>query len=464
MTALRPFLLAGLWLAAGDVAAQPAEPDSPPAPETPPPAPAPSEPPASRAIEPATPPSAADDAAAWADEPPAFSTDVYGYIDAQFSELLFTGGLPAEEQAHIEQEKREEKPRFGLNLNLMLQGTIVQRYHWFLNLGSQRASDPGDPDVPIGVRNAWVEAPIYRELLQLRVGKTYRRFGLYNEILDAAPTFPGVEQPEFLVAGQFLLTRTTNVMLHGSWLRGEDRLVYTLHTGQDEATGSRLPVGGDARYGLGDLLLFGSSFYWSNRSAPTRAVGEGQPLGGVINWMDHDEFVVVGGYAQLTRGPLLVQVEYWRGDHDAERDPTETLILSDRAELNDRQRERLFGGERNPTVDDVNIAAEYAVQTAWSRIAYEIDLGSPGAITPYVHFEWYSHPEGIEGKELGGNEAGLADDGVFYRTVGGMVYRPVPQIALKAEVNPHLQKVDADWTIVAPFQASLSYYWKLGGE
>jgi hypothetical protein len=65
---------------------------------------------------------------------------------------------------------------------------------------------------------------------------------------------------------------------------------------------------------------------------------------------------------------------------------------------------------------------------------------------------------------LGGNEAGLADDGVFYRTVGGMVYRPVPQIALKAEMNPHLQKVDGDWTIVAPFQASLSYYWKLGGE
>jgi hypothetical protein len=101
-----------------------------------------------------------------------------------------------------------------LNLNVMVQGTVLERYRYFLNLAAPKAGEIGD-DVLIGVRNAWVEAPLVGDALQVRLGKTYRRFGLYNEILDATPTFIGIEPPELFDADHLMLTRTTNLMLSG---------------------------------------------------------------------------------------------------------------------------------------------------------------------------------------------------------------------------------------------------------
>ena len=81
---------------------------------------------------------------------------------------------------------------------------------------------PATPDdEPLSVRNAWVEVPIYRDRVLLRVGKTYRRFGLYNEILDAVPTFIGIEPPELFDKDHLIVTRTTNVMLHGTLNLGD---------------------------------------------------------------------------------------------------------------------------------------------------------------------------------------------------------------------------------------------------
>jgi hypothetical protein len=394
---------------------------------------------------------------------PAYSASIYGFIDTQYRDLAFSAGLPAEEEARLPAELREEKDTFNINLNVMFQGNVFEKYHWFLNLGALGAGDPADGDVAIGIRNAWVELPLYRERLLLRAGKTYRRFGLYNEILDAAPTFPGVEQPEFLVEGQLMLTRTTNVMLHGSWLLGDDRLVYTFHTGMDERRGGQVPLGGDLRYYLGDLLLVGASGYWSGGDAkPTRLVGEGRPEGGVPNWMVTDEFYVYGGYAQLTRGPLLFQVEYFRAHHDGQRNPNEVLKFAAAAELNERQRQRFVNGVMMPTAADVNVDAQYAVQTLWSRVAYEIELESWGTVTPYLHLDWYRNPESFEGVALGGNEAGLSDDGQFYRTGIGFVYRPVPTVALKLELNPHIQTVQDEVGVFSKFQASISYQWNAG--
>jgi hypothetical protein len=457
-----------LAAAAGDALAQPdaapapdAPPADPPPPDAPPSEPEPKQPPATVPTAPAT---EEDDGEDWNDEP-TFQTNAYGFIDAQFLELAFSAGLAGQE-ALIEREVREEKERYTLNLNLMLQGLIGQRFHWFLNFGGIDADDVDKDDLPLAIRNAWVEYPLYRDYLVLRLGKTYRRFGLYNEILDAAPTFPGVEAPEFLVEGQQLLTRTTNVMLHGTWVRGDDRLQYTLHTGNDEIATTEVPIGGDVRYALGDMLLFGSSFYWSGGAArPTRNVGNGPPLGGVINWMADDKFYVVGGYAQLTRNNLLVQVEYWRAHHDAERNPAAMLLVGAGAErLSPRLRQRFFNGVDDPMLTDVNINTAYEVQTAWSRIAYELDLGGAGAITPYVHLDWYSHPEAVDGSALGGNEAGLSDDGVLYKTVVGGVYRAIPQLAVKAELNPHIVLIDGSRGVFSPFQISISYYWRLGDD
>ncbi len=403
-----------------------------------------------------------------ADEPPPepepveiapFTTNIYGYIDTQFHELAFAGGFA--DNSIAQREVREENDIYAVNLNVMFQGHLFQRYHWFLNFGATNAADIAEGDSSIGIRNAWVEVPLWRDRLILRAGKTYRRFGLYNEILDAAPTFPGVEAPEFLVRGQLLLTRTTNIMLHGVWLNGENRLMYTLHTGSDERADTQVPIGGDLRYAIGDSWLIGSSGYWTGGAArPTRTVGAGQPEGGVINWMTTDEYVVFGGYLQLRRNALLVQVEYWRAMHDAKRNPFAVEPLGD-LELNERQCERFFNGVADPMPSDVNIDAEYEVQTAWARFAYDLAVGAMGTFTPYLHIEWYSHPEAIEGAALGGNEAGLSDDGQFFRSALGFAYRPVPQVALKTEINPHFQIVDDAWTVIAPFQISFSYYWKL---
>lgn len=396
------------------------------------------------------------------DAAPLFTTDIYGYIDTQYSSMAVLTGLNDMQETMVRKLFREQKPRYFMNLNLMLQGQIAQRYHWFINLGAEKIGDPTEGDFPIGVRNAWVEAPLYRDSLVLRVGKTYRRFGLYNEILDAAPTFADIEPPSWLVAGQLLLTRTTNVMLHGSILNGEDQLVYTVNTGRDETAHGDVPVGGDVRYVFGDKAILGSSYYWSNDSVPSRAIGDGQPEGGVKDWMTHDEYMVYGGYGQLTLGSFLWQAEYWRADHDAQRNPEAMLAIASKAPLNMRRRQRFFNGAMAPTAADVNVDAEYAVQTAWTRFAYEFDLGSPGAVTPYLHLGWYSDPETVGPPALGGNEASLADDGVFFRSVVGFVYRPVPQVAFKAELNPHYQTVADKTVIKAPFQASLSYYWSLG--
>lgn len=443
----------------------PEQPAEPPAPEPEPaPPPAAAEPPPAVAPEPTVAPdNLGDDLEEdFESSPGLFSTSIYGYVDVQWRELAFTTGLPAMKEEKFPIEFRKERGGGWLNLNVMAQGDIDRRFKWFINLGVVKAADINKGDATLEVRNGWVEVPLYRDLLRLRGGKTYRRFGLYNEILDAAPTFPGVEQPAFLVEGQLLLTRTTNVMLHGTKLFGEHQIQYALHTGTDERAGARLPIGGDLRFQFGDLFTVGSSSYWGRAATATRLVGEGQAIGGVKNWVERDDFFVFGGYGQLTLGGLLFQVEYWHADHDARRNPDEVLKFAGAAELNMRRRDRFFNGVDMPQASDVNIDADYVIRTAWSRLAYEIPLGGAGALTPYVHLDYYSDPETIPGGKFGGNEAGLSDDGDFYRTVMGFVYRPLPPVAFKAELNPHFQTVAGERATFAPFQVSLSYFWNLG--
>jgi len=51
---------------------------------------------------------------------------------------------------------------------------------------------------------------------------------------------------------------------------------------------------------------------------------------------------------------------------------------------------------------------------------------------------WYSNPETIAKKKYGGdNEAGAADDGVFYKSTVGLVYRPAPEVAIKFDQSFH---------------------------
>jgi hypothetical protein len=61
-----------------------------------------------------------------------------------------------------------------------------------------------------------------------------------------------------------------------------------------------------------------------------------------------------------------------------------------------------------------------------------------GEIGPYLQWDWYSNPETIASKTFGGdNEAGVADDGVFNKGTLGMLYRPIPRVAVKLDGSVH---------------------------
>jgi hypothetical protein len=73
-------------------------------------------------------------------------------------------------------------------LNIMAQQQIEDRFRIFINLN-------GADGESLDVRNFWGEYT-YDNRFRIRLGKTYRRFGIYNEILDATPTYYGIEPPE----------------------------------------------------------------------------------------------------------------------------------------------------------------------------------------------------------------------------------------------------------------------------
>lgn len=418
-----------------------------------------------------------------------FNVRLYGYIDGYFEQVAPSpaGVGPAGETIF------ESNPfEFNvLNFHVMSQGTIFNRFRFFFNLAAQGAGSV-IADEPIALRNAWVETPTWGDYLNIRFGKTYRRFGLYNEILDATPTFIGIEPPELFDPDHLMLTRTTNLMIHGSVGYRDHIVKYALMTGNDEsgggpnwptsfdlgeydfvslvADGVRVPIGLDVRYEWADVLILGTSFYTSNGSArPSRTVGEGPPRGGVANWMANDHYVVGGAFAQLSLWGFLFQVEYWLAHHDARRDPHEVLKLLD-ADLNPRQREMFGLNGAEPDVDDVATNAIYQVHAFYIRTGYAFDvdfggwLDSPWQFTPYAQVDYYRNPESVRQKSFGGdNEAGLADDGQFLKLTGGLVYRPIPAAALKIDTSTHVQMFNQGVTFYPEIRVSYAYYWELGG-
>lgn len=402
--------------------------------------------------------------ASWADFAEAaqdekiFNTRIYGYIDSYFEQVANTpAGVGTNGETLFEPNPYEFDV---LNLNLMVQGTIYGTYRYFLNLAGPGAGGVTG-DEPLAIRNAWVEAPLIGSKLQLRAGKTYRRFGLYNEILDAVPTFIGIEAPELFDKDHLMLTRTTNLMLHGrAAITEEAHLSYSLTTGNDERTRKAVPIGGDLQLGLFGVLRLGASFYWTGGDAePSRDVGDGSPRGGVVNWMARDEYYVLGGYGALDWQGLIVQAAFWRAQHDATRDPDKTRQLAN-ANLNSRQLQRFFAG--GDPMGAVNEDASYAVQTFYLRAGYELPFFETIQLIPYAQVDYFENPETIAEKDFGGdNEAGLSDDGRFWKLTVGAVFRPVPQVALKVDGSAHVQKFNNETVFYPEIRTSLSYLWEL---
>jgi hypothetical protein len=473
----------GAWLViaivgvASPVVAQPVEgaPEEPPAGPAPaappepgipePDAPTETAPPVEAAPEAAPPP--ADATGGWGDlsslegdsAAPTFRTKVYGFIDFHLEKVARTPDSVDENGDTV--YARNPLELDVTNLNVMVQGAIHDRYRYFLNLAAPGAGSNAD-DEPLFVRNAWVELPVVATYLNLRVGKTYRRFGLYNEILDAVPTFIGIEAPELFDKDHLLVTRTTSVMVHGQVDVGPALVSYSATTGNDERDDEAVPFGADVYVDLPFGLRVGSSFYTSGGDAvPSKAVGDGSPRGGVVNWMASDRYLVAGGYAQYERGGLLLQAEGWDAKHDAERDPEALAVLAAEGDLNQSQLDRFFVG--GDPAAGANVDASYHVRTFYLRGGYELAVGDRASVTPYFQLDYYSNPETINNKDLGGdNEAGLTDDGRFEKYTVGAVYRPVTPVALKVDGSGHRQDFNGKSEFYPEIRVSLSYLWELG--
>jgi hypothetical protein len=392
------------------------------------------------------------------EEAPIFRTKLYGFIDYHAEKVAKTPDSVDENGRTVKVKNPWELDI--LNLNIMVQGSIYDKYRYFINIAGPSSGSNID-DVAALIRNAWVEAPIWSRYIIARAGKTYRRFGLYNEILDAVPTFIGIEAPEMFDKDHLLITRTTNLMLHGSVDIASAVLNYSFTTGADERDAGSFPFGADLNVELPFGLKIGSSMYTSGGDAvPSRAVGDGSPKGGVINWMSKDKYNVFGGYVQLRKAGLILQAEYWAAMHNGTRDGDSMALLAADGSLNPTQMNRFFVNG-DPSMG-YNEKAKYTIQTGYLRAGYEITIGQLASITPYLQFDYYKNPEIVNNKDLGGdNEAGLTDDGQFEKYTIGAVMRPVSQVAAKVDASGHRQKFNGKSEFYPEVRFSISYLWEL---
>jgi len=325
-------------------------------------------------------------------------------------------------------------------------------------------------DTDFEIKNAWGNLKLYDEL-QVRVGKQYRRFGLFNEKLDQAPVFVGIEPPELLDGDHLIVPRTTQFAVHGQTEVGTGDLYYTLDTDNSESGAAEdvIPLGYDVRYKTNNFVV-GVSGYESSiaggKTSSTVSVGSGSPSGGVLPWMSGDKYRVYGACVEATWHRALIQTAYWIGDHEATRNAADVLTLVSSAGINQAQKDRFLGENSSQsretlTEDDVVTTTNYKVKTSYIRLGYTIPTEA-GTVTPYVHWDWMDNPETIQSKTYGGdNEAGFADDGQFTKYSTGVVYRPVDSVAIKFDSSVHSQKFNGKTETYPEVRADFSFAFKM---
>lgn len=366
---------------------------------------------------------------------------LYGYLNSNIQKTFDYPSLTND--GHVTRASDPLEWSAVRNFHLYGQGNLTHKISYLFNLAHSNEV--------LEIRNAWGNFAV-KDYLQVRVGKMYRKFGLYNERLDQIPTFIGIEPPEMLDPDHLFLMRTTNFMIHGFIQNHKRKISYALMTDNGESGPAKrvVPLGWDLRYkSMVNSFIIGASGYWSSinnaRSAPATAPGNGPAEGGILPWMKGDRFNVVGAFVEKQFGNLLIQAEYYRALHKVERDPVAVLQLVNDASINPQQRQRFLGnnsGKPNDqlTADDVITKGDYTVQTYYVRMGYNIqsDLGQ---FVPYVMVDWMQNPEVIQNTLYGGdNEAGLSDNGKFLKPSAGLVYRPVQNVAIKLDGSYHIQE------------------------
>jgi hypothetical protein len=288
----------------------------------------------------------------------------------------------------------------------------------------------------------------FSDAFQVKFGKIYREFGLFNAKLDEVPTYLGIEPPELFDGDHLILPRLTTFAIHGTRKFDKNTVSWSLCTdnGENGPIEDVLPLGWDVRANVGGKVLFGLSGYFSSitsgKVSSDIGVGDGSPNGGVLPWMASDDYQVYGGFTEFQVDNFLVKGAYWYASHDAVRDPEAVLTLVNNADLSDRQRVRFLGDNAFATdiaAEDVDINGDYNVTTGYVRVGYRISTDY-GPVTPYVFFDWMENKETIAQKTYGGdNEAGISDDGSFQKWTVGATYKPIDKVAIKANSALHVQ-------------------------
>ena len=373
-------------------------------------------------------------------------TRFYGYVDGYVESVQDQPGVD-NSGARTE---LENSPEFDVpNLHVIVRSNYEDTTA-FINLSGGGAG-------AVDVRTAWVDKQLLGEYLSFRIGELYRPFGLYNLILDAVPTYIGIEPPELFDGDHFLVTRTTNAMLHGKVnVGGTNFINYAMTTGNDERESDQLPVGLDVNFTMGTTLKAGVSYYTSGGAA---VYNEDNP-GGVVRWAEQDKFDVMGLYLQWTDPRWTVQLAGFQASHELVRDTGSgdygltTICSSANLSANSRTR---FGCDS--TLDSEE---DYDVNTWYLRVGYNFNVGDMGQLVPYFQYDVYENEEVIFDKDFGGDkEAGLADDGKFTKWTLGTVYRPHPAAAFKIDYSQHVQDVQNESTNYGEIRFSYSYVWRL---
>ncbi|UCC11903.1 MAG: hypothetical protein JSW02_11250, partial [candidate division WOR-3 bacterium] len=119
---------------------------------------------------------------------------IYGYMSTRLEQVFYE--LSIDENGETE----TTTPPYEWDLpyvHIFMRATLSQNIEAFLNLASQ----------DLEVRNAWGNMKL-SEAFQLKFGKQYRNFGLFNSKLDEVPTYLGIEPPELFDSDHLMLSRT----------------------------------------------------------------------------------------------------------------------------------------------------------------------------------------------------------------------------------------------------------------
>jgi hypothetical protein len=215
---------------------------------------------------------------------------LYGFFSTHWEKLF---SEPVMEGDRIVEKGAPAEFTFPF-VNIMAQQRLEDHFRVFINLNGADAEH-------LDVQNFWGEYTLDQRL-KIRLGKTYRKFGLYNEILDAVPTYYGIEPPELFDGDHLILSRTSIFMLYGSFdLGNSGTLDYAISTdnGEGKKSTTTLPIGWDLSYNPTLQWTLGISGYTSNgNTGAATTLGQGSPSSGVLPWMDKDEFTVLGGYVE----------------------------------------------------------------------------------------------------------------------------------------------------------------------